>query len=234
MVLSKTSLVAPALSATAMPCIISGPSTPTMWQPITLSVATSTRSFMNIRCELPEMVFFIGRKLEVYTSTSPYSAIASSSVRPTVATGGCEKTAHATPVWSGLVGLSWKSVLARHIPSCSATGVRLMRSVTSPMACTLSHVVFEYSSTLIAPDSLSSTPAASRLRNLVLGLRPVANIAASASNSPPLVLSLIPSPCFSTASGVSPGCRWMPLSASCSATNCLTSSSKPRSGSGWR
>jgi hypothetical protein len=48
-------------------------------------------SFMNDRRGLPLMVLRMGRKLLVYTSTSPYALTAASSVRPWGrAGGGCE------------------------------------------------------------------------------------------------------------------------------------------------
>ena len=119
-------------------------------------------------------------------STLPYWWRASASVRPTVPIGGWEKTAVATCSWSKLVGLSWKTVAANAAPSRMATGVRLMRSVTSPTAQMLSAVVFENSSTLTAPRSLSSTPDASRPRSRTWGSRPVANITCSVVSSMPL------------------------------------------------
>mmetsp|Transcript_60061 Transcript_60061/g.190800 ORF Transcript_60061/g.190800 Transcript_60061/m.190800 type:complete len:239 (-) Transcript_60061:689-1405(-) len=163
------------------------------------------------------------------------SARASSSVIPTVATGGCENTAHATLSWSGLVGWSRKAVLAKAMPSMSATGVRLMRSVTSPMAHTPSAVVREYSSTLIAPLLVSSTPAASRPRLATLGLRPVAHMTSSASMGPLVVSSLRPPPSSLVMdSGLAPACTVMPLASYCSCTNARTSSSKPRRGRSCR
>jgi len=52
--------------------------------------------------------------------------------------------------------------------SMRATGVRLMRSVTSPIAQMLGHVVRENSSTLTAFDfSSSSTPACDGARAIV-------------------------------------------------------------------
>ena len=61
------------------------------------SVAECTSSFMSVRSSRPEMVFFIGLNFDTYTSMSPaYSAIASSSVAPTYASGGCTKHADGT------------------------------------------------------------------------------------------------------------------------------------------
>ena len=62
-VASKSSLVAPAVKATAKPWIISAASSPTMWQPRTRFVALSTTSFIMVRQVMPVMVWNIGRKL---------------------------------------------------------------------------------------------------------------------------------------------------------------------------
>ncbi len=82
MVLSKVFFVAPALSAIAIPCMISGASGPTlqhrscrsegqtgnhlshMWQPTTLSVSACTISFIRVFSSRPDSVYFIGRNLE--------------------------------------------------------------------------------------------------------------------------------------------------------------------------
>ncbi len=66
MVESKTSLVAPALSATAIPCMISGESGPTMCAPRTFLDAASTTSFISARSSRPESVFLIGLKPSTY------------------------------------------------------------------------------------------------------------------------------------------------------------------------
>ena len=66
-----------------------------------------------------------------------------------------------------------------------ATGVRLMRSVTSPTAQMLGAVVFDHSSTAMAPALSSCTPAFSSPMPAVLGARPVAYITTSVSNIPP-------------------------------------------------
>src|SRR5215813_6625190 len=87
-VASNCALVAPAFTATARPWISSAASSPTMCTPTTLSVAASTISFMKVRCCRPETVYFIGRKAEVKTRTSPSRILASSSVRPTLASSG--------------------------------------------------------------------------------------------------------------------------------------------------
>mmetsp|Transcript_33708 Transcript_33708/g.56615 ORF Transcript_33708/g.56615 Transcript_33708/m.56615 type:complete len:267 (+) Transcript_33708:466-1266(+) len=231
---SNCAFVAPIFTATATPCRISAASPPTMCTPTTLSVATSTIIFMNIFPSLPEMVFFMGRKDDVYTSMSPHCSFASSSVSPTVPICGCVNTAQATLVWSGAVWTPPKSVFESAMPSISATGVRLMRSVTSPMAQMLSTVVCENLSTLMAPLACISTPTASRPRCFTFGLRPVANITCSASITPPLCTSWSPSAVFSTAVGVVPGCMWMPFCFSCSAKNSRTSVSKPRKGRSCR
>ena len=49
---------------------------PTMWQPSRRSVWGSTSSFMSVRPAAPLMVFFMGRKALVYTSTSPKASMA--------------------------------------------------------------------------------------------------------------------------------------------------------------
>ena len=60
-----------------------------------------------------------------------------------------------------------------------------MRSVTSPTAQMLGAVVFDHSSTAMAPALSSCTPAFSRPMPAVLGARPVAYITRSVSNMPP-------------------------------------------------
>lgn len=63
-------------------CMISAESSPTMCAPTTRWLPASTTSFMKLRSGEPLMVLRMGRKLLVYTSTSPYCATACSSVRP--------------------------------------------------------------------------------------------------------------------------------------------------------
>ena len=130
--------------------------------PTTLSVAASTISFMKVRCWRPDSVYFIGVKAEVKTRISPSRILASSSVRPTLASSGWQNTADGTSRWSALRGLLPNSVSAKQWPSISATGVRLMRSVTSPTAQMLGAVVFDHSSTAMAPALSSCTPTFSR------------------------------------------------------------------------
>jgi hypothetical protein len=59
---------------------------------------------------------------------------AAASVRPTVPISGWENTAVGMSSWSTVVGRPPKTVSAKAWPSRMATGVRLTRSVTSPMA----------------------------------------------------------------------------------------------------
>ena len=92
---SNCALVSPHLSAIPMPCMISAESGPTMWHPTTLSVSTSTMSFMNAFSTRPASEIFMGVNVLVYTSQVKPAAMACSSVMPTVATGGCENTADA-------------------------------------------------------------------------------------------------------------------------------------------
>ena len=56
---------------------------------------------------------------------------------------GVLNTAVGTSRWSGRVGAPPKTVRAKQMPSWSATGVRLMRSVTSPIAKMLGTLVRE-------------------------------------------------------------------------------------------
>ena len=62
---SNCFLVAPHLSAMPRPCMISALSGPTMWHPTTLSVATSTMSFMNAFSTRPAREIFMGVNVEV-------------------------------------------------------------------------------------------------------------------------------------------------------------------------
>merc|ERR1719375_731866 len=77
------------------------------------------------------------------------------------------------------------------MPSISATGVRLRRSVQSPTAQTPGALVRLRSSTATAPP-LSSTPASSSPRSATSGTRPTANMHSQASTTtaspPPLQL----------------------------------------------
>ena len=66
----------------------------------------------------------------------------------------------------------------------SATGVRLMRSVTSPTAQMDGTDVRLNSSTAMAPAALSATPTLSRPSPRVFGLRPVANITCAPERDP--------------------------------------------------
>mmetsp|Transcript_11601 Transcript_11601/g.24299 ORF Transcript_11601/g.24299 Transcript_11601/m.24299 type:complete len:204 (-) Transcript_11601:512-1123(-) len=120
-----------------------------------------------------------------------------------------------------------------------ATGVRLMRLVTSPTAHTCSAVVLENSSTLMAPLLVSSTPTSLRPRSgrLVLGERPVANMTRSHSSTGPPLSSVrvsLPLAAFSIFTGLAPACTLMPRLLRFSPTVVRTSSSKPRRGVGWR
>ena len=131
-------------------------------------------------------MYFIGRKAEVIDAELAQGlSLASSSVRPTLASSGWQNTADGTSRWSGLRGLLPNSVSAKQWPSMMATGVRLMRSVTSPTAQMLGAVVFDHSSTAMAPALSSCTPAFSSPMPAVLGARPVAYITRSVSNMPP-------------------------------------------------
>src|SRR5262245_27798777 len=173
-VASNCALVAPAFTPTAKPWISSAASSPTMCTPTTRSVAASTISFMKVRCWRPDTVYFIGRNAAVKTLISPSVSLASSSVRPTVASSGWQNTAEGTSRWSGLRFLLPNSVSAKQWPSMMATGVRLMRSVTSPTAQMLDAVDFDHSSTATAPALSSCTPTFSRPMPDVFGARPVA------------------------------------------------------------
>ena len=66
---------------------------------------------------------------------------------------GLENTAVGTFSWSMAVGSFLNSVRASHIASAVATGVRLMRLVTSPMAWIESTLLREYLSTITAPSA---------------------------------------------------------------------------------
>mmetsp|Transcript_19702 Transcript_19702/g.54108 ORF Transcript_19702/g.54108 Transcript_19702/m.54108 type:complete len:218 (+) Transcript_19702:201-854(+) len=213
-VASKWALVAPAFIATPRPCIISPASAPTMCKPTTLPAPSKpsliTSIFMSIRSSSPRpvgIVCFMGLNLLMYTSTLPYFLAASCSVRPQVPMGGWLKTALGTFSWSGSVSSPPNIVLAMAMPSMSATGVRLIRSVTSPMAKIESTAVLLYLSTKTLPlRSSSFTPTSSSPISEELGLRPVANITLSTTSSVPLSVLKhnFPSSCSSTASGLSP------------------------------
>mmetsp|Transcript_10926 Transcript_10926/g.18705 ORF Transcript_10926/g.18705 Transcript_10926/m.18705 type:complete len:226 (+) Transcript_10926:523-1200(+) len=120
-----------------------------------------------------------------------------------------------------------------------ATGVRLMRLVTSPTAQTQSTVVRLNSSTLTAPSLFNSTPTSFRPRSgrLVFGDRPVANITISHSTigSPASsVRDSLPLAIFSILTGFVLACTCTPRLVKFSPTALRTSSSKPRRGVGWR
>lgn len=68
-----------------------------MWQPTTRSESAATISFMSVRSSRPLIVPRIGLKRLVKTSIGPASfAAASSSLKPTDASGGWQKTAEGT------------------------------------------------------------------------------------------------------------------------------------------
>ena len=67
-------------------------------------------------------------------SGEPARAMASSSFNPTEPIGGWLNTADAMLAYSTDDGAPPKTVCTKASPSASATGVRLTRSVTSPMA----------------------------------------------------------------------------------------------------
>ena len=94
-------------------------------------------------------------------STSPCCSRAFSSDSPTLARLGSVNTAVGTFSWSTGVGSLRNSVRASHMASAVATGVRLIRLVTSPMAWIEPTELLEYSSTATAPSAASSTPTAS-------------------------------------------------------------------------
>ena len=96
---------------------------------------------------------------------------------------GLAKTAVGTFSWSTGVRLR-HSVRASHIAS-AATGVRLMRLVTSPTAWIDGTLEVEYLSTITAPSAASCTPAGSRPSFAVFGRRPVANITRSVRSIEP-------------------------------------------------
>ena len=110
---------------------------------------------------------------------------ASSSERPTVPISGCENTAVAMQSWSGSTGLSLNAVSMKHIASWIATGVSCTRSVTSPIAQMFSTLVRDSASTMISPLIPVSTPAASRPRFSVFGMRPMASMTWSATRTSP-------------------------------------------------
>mmetsp|Transcript_14049 Transcript_14049/g.48388 ORF Transcript_14049/g.48388 Transcript_14049/m.48388 type:complete len:230 (+) Transcript_14049:543-1232(+) len=124
------------------------------------------------------------------------------------------------------------------MPSASATGVRLMRFVTSPMAYMPGTLVREYSSTTTAPRPSSLTPTLSspRAGRAVLGTRPVANMTTSASSESPLSVfsTRRPPGAFSTDFGLLPLTTFTPRSLRFSETTPRTSSSKPRRGRSCR
>mmetsp|Transcript_156404 Transcript_156404/g.291915 ORF Transcript_156404/g.291915 Transcript_156404/m.291915 type:complete len:240 (-) Transcript_156404:616-1335(-) len=223
-----------------MPCIISPASAPTMCAPTTFPAPSKpsemTRSFMSIFSSSPRpvgMVCFIGLNFEMYTSTLPYVSAACSSVRPQLPIGGWEKTALGTPLWSGLACSPPNIVFAMAMPSMSATGVKAMRFVTSPIAKMLSMFVLLYSSTNTAPlRGSTATPTSSRPICELFGFRPVANMTLSTSSSAPLSVlnTSLPSGASSIAAGLWPAWMWMPLALRSSVICRRTSSSKPRSG----
>mmetsp|Transcript_133983 Transcript_133983/g.232626 ORF Transcript_133983/g.232626 Transcript_133983/m.232626 type:complete len:246 (-) Transcript_133983:632-1369(-) len=213
MVLSKSALVAPIFKATPKPCMISAPSGPHMCIPMTLSVSISTIIFIRARVLTPVMVCIMGLNPLRKTATFLYCLPACSCVSPTVPIGGCEKTAAATKSWQGSRGLLPNSVSAKQWPSCKATGVRLMRLVTSPTAQILGTLVLEDLSTMIAPSpGLTATPAVSRPKLSVLAFRPVAYITWEATTVLPssVVTKRLPSACFSTFEGLVFSCTSIP------------------------
>mmetsp|Transcript_76753 Transcript_76753/g.200027 ORF Transcript_76753/g.200027 Transcript_76753/m.200027 type:complete len:221 (+) Transcript_76753:241-903(+) len=216
-VASKSAFLAPAFMATARPCIISPASAPTMCRPTTSpapSIPSLTTSILkSMRSSSPRpvgMVCFIGLNAEMYTSTLPYFLAASTSVSPQLPIGGWLKTALGTPVWSGAAGSPPPNiVLAIAMPSISATGVKLIRSVTSPIAKMDSTFVLLNSSTRTFPLRLSScTPTSSRPMSALFGFRPVANITLSTVSSVPLsvVSFTFPAPASSMDRGFSFAC----------------------------
>ena len=89
---SKSALVSPAVTAIARPCIISGASSPSMCAPTTRPLPCSTTSFITL-CRLrPLRVWRMGVKRARKMSARPRAA-ASSSLRPTLASGGEKNTA---------------------------------------------------------------------------------------------------------------------------------------------
>mmetsp|Transcript_1022 Transcript_1022/g.3416 ORF Transcript_1022/g.3416 Transcript_1022/m.3416 type:complete len:263 (+) Transcript_1022:376-1164(+) len=217
--------------ATPTSWITSAASGYTRCTPTTRSSSCDTMTFMlYFLCALPVSWCISGVPRFLYTRSFVYFAAASSSVRPHVPICGIEKTADATLAWSTAVGSLPKAVLATRVPSWIATGVSWMRSVTSPMAKMWSTFVLLNSSTMTPPLERVATPAFSRPRLAVLGLRPVAYMTQSKTSSAPVLKVTLrrPSAVFSILVGSALKCSLMPRASICVLSSSRHIMSKPR------